>query len=54
MPARITLPTYRKRIEYIRELCGAAAKPLITAAVMPFTSVARTKEAALAVSKSVR
>jgi probable F420-dependent oxidoreductase len=47
MPARITLPTYRKRIEYISELCRAAAKPLITAAVMPFTSVARTKEAAL-------
>jgi probable F420-dependent oxidoreductase len=47
MPARITLPTYRKRIEYIRELCQAAGKPVITAAVMPFTSVAKNREAAL-------
>jgi probable F420-dependent oxidoreductase len=47
MPARITLLTYRKRIEYIRALCESARKPLITAAVMPFTSVAKNREAAL-------
>jgi alkanesulfonate monooxygenase SsuD/methylene tetrahydromethanopterin reductase-like flavin-dependent oxidoreductase (luciferase family) len=47
MPARTTLLTYRRRIEYIHELCEAAGKPLITAAVMPFTSVARSREAAL-------
>jgi len=47
MPARITLATYLKRMEYIGALCRAAGKPLITAAVMPFTSVARTREAAM-------
>jgi probable F420-dependent oxidoreductase len=47
MPARTTLLTYRNRIQYLRELCASAGKPLITAAVMPFTSVAGNRESAL-------
>ena len=47
MPARITLATYLKRMETIDALCRAAGRPLITAAVMPFTSVAKTRAAAL-------
>jgi probable F420-dependent oxidoreductase len=47
MPARITLATFQKRIEYIRTLCEAAGKVPITAAVMPFTTVARTRGKAL-------
>jgi probable F420-dependent oxidoreductase len=47
MPARITLSTYRKRVELIRELCDAAAKPMIARAVMPFTSVAEDRKEAL-------
>jgi probable F420-dependent oxidoreductase len=47
MPARITLPTYRKRVELIRGLCESAQKPLITRAVMPFTSVAENRKEAL-------
>jgi probable F420-dependent oxidoreductase len=40
MPARITLATFEKLVDYIRELCGNAGKPMIRATVMPFTSVA--------------
>jgi probable F420-dependent oxidoreductase len=47
MPARTTLATFAKLIAYIRELCSKAAKPMINAAVMPFTSVAKDREAAL-------
>jgi hypothetical protein len=32
---------------YIRELCDKAAKPMIDAAVMPFTSIAKDRAAAL-------
>ncbi len=48
MPARITLETYRRRVEYIRALCETQCRPMISAAVMPFTSVARNRETALA------
>ena len=47
MPARITLATFAKLMPYIRELCNKAGKPMISAAVMPFTSVGRDREAAL-------
>ena len=47
MPARITLATFAKLMAYIRELCNEAGKPMISAAVMPFTSVGRDREAAL-------
>jgi alkanesulfonate monooxygenase SsuD/methylene tetrahydromethanopterin reductase-like flavin-dependent oxidoreductase (luciferase family) len=50
MPARTTFLTFRKLMGYIAELCEKAAKPMINAAVMPFTSVDRSRE--LAVSKA--
>ncbi|HEX7232935.1 MAG TPA: LLM class flavin-dependent oxidoreductase [Candidatus Binatia bacterium] len=47
MPARITLATFEKLVDYIRELCADAGKPMISAAVMPFTSVAANRAEAL-------
>jgi alkanesulfonate monooxygenase SsuD/methylene tetrahydromethanopterin reductase-like flavin-dependent oxidoreductase (luciferase family) len=47
MPARTTLATFAKLIDYSRGLCETAGKPLLSAAVMPFTSVAGNREAAL-------
>jgi len=46
MPARITLDTFRKRMDYLRVLTGKAGKPMVTTAVMPYTSVARSRQAA--------
>jgi alkanesulfonate monooxygenase SsuD/methylene tetrahydromethanopterin reductase-like flavin-dependent oxidoreductase (luciferase family) len=48
MPARMTLPTFTKLIVYIRALCQNAGKPMIKTAVMPFTTIGKTREAALA------
>jgi len=48
MPARITLATFEKLAGYIRKLCENAGKPMISAAVMPFTSVAANRATALA------
>ena len=48
MPARTTLATFKKLVDYIRELCETAGKPMISAAVMPFTSVAANRAEALA------
>jgi len=47
MPARITLQTYRKRVEYLQELCEAKGRQMISTAVMPFTSVAENMDSAL-------
>ena len=47
MPARTTLATFAKLMVYIGELCGKAGKPMISAAVMPFTSVSNDRETAL-------
>ncbi len=47
MPARITLATFRKCIEYLRELSKKSGKQMITAGVMPFASMAKDKETAL-------
>jgi probable F420-dependent oxidoreductase len=47
MPARVTLATFASRIDYLRELCRAANKPMITTAVMPLTSVGKNMQAAL-------
>jgi alkanesulfonate monooxygenase SsuD/methylene tetrahydromethanopterin reductase-like flavin-dependent oxidoreductase (luciferase family) len=47
MPARTTLATFAKLKAYIRELCDKAGKPMIRAAVMPFTSVSNDRETAL-------
>jgi alkanesulfonate monooxygenase SsuD/methylene tetrahydromethanopterin reductase-like flavin-dependent oxidoreductase (luciferase family) len=47
MPARTTLLTFKKLMLYVRELCNKSAKPMISTAVMPFTSVAKTRDSAL-------
>jgi len=47
MPARTTLATFTKLIGYIRELCQKAGKPMISAAVMPFTSISKDRDTAL-------
>ncbi len=47
MPARITLATFERCVTYLRELCQNAGRPMITAAVMPFTSIANSRAAAL-------
>jgi probable F420-dependent oxidoreductase len=47
LPARVTLATFSKRIEYLRELCRAAARPMIETAVMPLTTIARDSSTAL-------
>jgi probable F420-dependent oxidoreductase len=47
MPARITLATFEKLVDGLRKLCENAGKPMISAAVMPFTSVAQDRDAAL-------
>jgi len=48
MPARITLKTFKSRMDYLRTLTAEAGKPKLTVAVMPYTSVAGSREEALA------
>jgi alkanesulfonate monooxygenase SsuD/methylene tetrahydromethanopterin reductase-like flavin-dependent oxidoreductase (luciferase family) len=47
MPARITLATFSRRIQYLRELTQKAARSMVAAAVMPLTSIAKDKPTAL-------
>jgi alkanesulfonate monooxygenase SsuD/methylene tetrahydromethanopterin reductase-like flavin-dependent oxidoreductase (luciferase family) len=47
MPGRITIKTFHKRMDRMRRLAGEANKPLPTAAAIPITSPAKTREAAL-------
>ncbi|WP_116947644.1 LLM class flavin-dependent oxidoreductase [Jiangella endophytica] len=47
MPGRIAMATLRKRVETIEELSAAAGKPRPTIAVIPPTSIERTREEAL-------
>jgi probable F420-dependent oxidoreductase len=47
MPARTTLATFTKLMAYVRELCKKAGKPMISAAVMPFTSLGANRATAL-------
>jgi alkanesulfonate monooxygenase SsuD/methylene tetrahydromethanopterin reductase-like flavin-dependent oxidoreductase (luciferase family) len=47
MPARITLATFARLLTYIRQLCRNSGKRMIHTAVMPLTSVAGAREAAL-------
>jgi alkanesulfonate monooxygenase SsuD/methylene tetrahydromethanopterin reductase-like flavin-dependent oxidoreductase (luciferase family) len=47
MPARITLETFKKRLAYVRDLSESAGRTMITAAVMPLTSIAKDKATAL-------
>jgi hypothetical protein len=48
MPARINFATFSARIEYLHKLCQQADKPMVKTAVMPFTSIAKDQESALA------
>jgi probable F420-dependent oxidoreductase len=47
MPGRVTLKTYRARIARLHRLAEEAGKPIPTAAAIPITSPARTREQAL-------
>jgi probable F420-dependent oxidoreductase len=47
MPARINLPTFAKRVDYLRALCQQAQKPMLRTAVMPFATIGKNQEAAL-------
>lgn len=47
MPARITLETFEKRLSYIRDLAASAGRAMISAAVMPLTSIAKDQATAL-------
>ncbi len=47
MPGRISLATFRKRVDTMRELSSEAGKPMPTVAVIPPTSVEATREEAL-------
>ncbi len=47
MPARTTLATFTKLVTYIHKLCQRADKQMISAAVMPFTSVGKDRQTAL-------
>jgi probable F420-dependent oxidoreductase len=47
MPARINLPTFTARIDYLRKLCHQAQKKMVQTAVMPFTTIGKNQEAAL-------
>jgi len=47
MPARINLPTFAKRMEYLETLCQQAQKPMLDAVVMPFTTIGKDQDAAL-------
>lgn len=48
MPARMTLETFKSRMDYLRAITREAGKPMVTVAVMPYTSVAGSREEALA------
>jgi alkanesulfonate monooxygenase SsuD/methylene tetrahydromethanopterin reductase-like flavin-dependent oxidoreductase (luciferase family) len=48
MPGRISLATFRARVDKMRELSEEAGRPLPTPAVIPPTSVEATREEALA------
>jgi probable F420-dependent oxidoreductase len=47
MPARINLPTFAKRMDYLRALCRHAQRPMVRTAVMPFTTIGKDQAAAL-------
>jgi len=47
LPARITLDIFTKRMAYLREFSQTVRRPMITAGVMPLTSIARDRETAL-------
>jgi alkanesulfonate monooxygenase SsuD/methylene tetrahydromethanopterin reductase-like flavin-dependent oxidoreductase (luciferase family) len=47
MPARINFPTFEKRVKYLRGQCREASRPMVSTAVMPFTTIGRNQETAL-------
>ena len=47
MPGRITLPTIKKRVDVMTKLSAEAGRSLPTVAVIPPTSIAKTREQAL-------
>lgn len=47
MPGRISMATLDKRVRTMRELSGESGKPMPTVAVIPPTSIERTREEAL-------
>ena len=47
LPARITLPTFTRRMAYLRQFSQTAARSMVTAGVMPLTSIAKDNETAL-------
>jgi alkanesulfonate monooxygenase SsuD/methylene tetrahydromethanopterin reductase-like flavin-dependent oxidoreductase (luciferase family) len=47
MPGRISMATLEKRVQTMRELSAEAGKPMPTVAVIPPTSIERTREEAL-------
>jgi alkanesulfonate monooxygenase SsuD/methylene tetrahydromethanopterin reductase-like flavin-dependent oxidoreductase (luciferase family) len=47
MPGRISMATLDKRVQTMRELSSEAGKPMPTVAVIPPTSIERTRDEAL-------
>jgi alkanesulfonate monooxygenase SsuD/methylene tetrahydromethanopterin reductase-like flavin-dependent oxidoreductase (luciferase family) len=47
LPARITLATFTKRIGYLKRVSKEVGCPMVTAGVMPLTSIAKDRAAAL-------
>ncbi len=47
LPGRITFPTYRLRMNKIREMCAEQGKPMIMTGAVPVTSIADTAKEAL-------
>ena len=48
LPGRITFPTYERRVAKIREMTAEQGKPMILTGAVPVTSIAATRDAALA------
>lgn len=48
LPGRITFPTFQTRVNKIREMTAEQGKPMIMAGAVPVTSIAKTREQALA------
>lgn len=47
LPGRITFPTYRARMNKIREMCAEQGKPMILTGAVPVTSIDATYESAV-------
>ncbi len=47
MPARIPLATFARRVDYLRDLCRSAGKPMLKTAIMPLTSIGESRETSL-------